>query len=749
MKGGAALGIRLLEKIGGKAIYVHEELSPPPGLGRTPQELGLDARLSAALAELGISRLYRFQEEAYKHISEGKDVMIVAGTGTGKTEAFLVPLIEMALRSDSRPAALLIYPTKALARDQMKRMEILERATGVRAAVLDGDVPQEERDKIYSDPPHLLVTNPDMIHYSLDRSALMRDLIRRAEVAVFDEFHIYDGIFGSHLAWLTRRMLMLSDLSFVGVGATIGNPEEIGRRIFGKEVAVVRGPQRRKGIAYHYLVEGAEQSRWGLAASLIRELTSEGMKVLSFTDSQQMAEFLARLARKRGVRAEVHRAGLEASHRRRVEQGFAEGIIDAVVATSTLELGIDIGSVDAVVMPTMPPSSAAYLQRAGRAGRRERPGYIFTILGDNPLEAYFASRPQEFFSRELPPMRVEPANPEVALLHIAATITAGGRVTEKLIPPGAESAIEDIISGKTEAGRVLWREGNEIRADRRALQRVLESRGLRYTGPPVMIVALEGERKRKIGFREMPMALLELYPGAIYYHAGTPYVVTRLELGEYVAYVRRLKEADRYTKPLYRVGIEAIEPIAQREVRGVKVTYGKLLVSLSVSGYVVRLERGGGHQVFLDKPLSWSYWTRGFMGLYPGAARLGERAIDAFHALEHVLISASEIVAKLADRDLSGVSYPTGHIAIYDSVVGGSGASWLAFQRLEEAVEVAEKILAGCSCEDGCPRCIYSPYCGNNNEMLSRKGALEVVKMIKRGEPAIPAPLPLSQKSLA
>lgn len=739
-------GSDVLDKADAKAIYVYREVAEPIELGPSPEELGLDERLSEALRRLGIGRLYAFQAEAYRQILTGKDVMIVAGTGTGKTEAFLIPTIERAIRRDLRPAALLIYPTKALARDQLRRMRVLHEMSGVRASVLDGDTPHEERKEIYADPPHILITNPDMIHHSLAYGEPMRDLIRRAELAVFDEFHVYDGVFGSHLVWLMKRILRLSNLQLVGAGATIGNPEEIGKRVFGREPVVIRGPRRRKGTAYHYFVDGQGKSRWGLAAAIIRAIVSEGAKVIGFTDSQQMAELLARMARKRGVRAAVHRAGLDASYRREVEESFAKGEIDAVVATSTLELGIDIGSVDAVVMPALPPSYAAYLQRAGRAGRRDRPGYIFSILGDNPIEAYYASRPREFFSQEIPPVRVEPANPEVALLHIAATVTSSGFVPKDIFPEGSEEAIEDLVSGRTEAGKAIWRENGTLRGDRKILRKVLRSKGLRSVGPSVMIV----EDDKVIGFREMPMALLDLYPGAIYYHAGTPYMVTKLDLEKRFASVRRPRgEIKFYTEPLYDIDIVEVRPLRERTLWGTKIAYAKMLVSMKVKGYVMKWEEGGHriNEVMLPEPIAWSYWTRGIMGRFPGAGLLGPRAIEAFHALEHVLISASQPVCGLADRDLAGVSYPTGHIAIYDPVVGGSGASWLVFQRLERVVEVAEKILSGCSCEDGCPRCVFSPYCGNNNMMLSRRGALEVARALVKGEAAAEAPY--SGRSLA
>ncbi|MCX8196382.1 MAG: DEAD/DEAH box helicase [Acidilobaceae archaeon] len=718
-----------MARYGGRIIYLHKEEAGEPEPGPALEELPLKERLREALRARGIRRLYRFQAEALDHIAAGRHTMIVSGTGTGKTEAFLVPILQSALDSERAPHAILVYPTKALARDQLRRIRPLMDLLGMRAAVLDGDTPAAERREIYANPPHLLVSNPDMIHYSLAFQPAFRELVSKAQYLVLDEFHQYSGVFGSHVRWVVRRLQRYSpELVMIGAGATIGNPREIGEKVLGRRPEVVLGPQRRKGVAYHYLVDVGRASRWTLAAAISFALSAEGMKVLTFTDSQQMAELVARIIRKQGGAAEVHRAGLSADHRKRVEEAFASGQLNVLVATPTLELGIDIGDLDAVIMASMPKSYASYLQRAGRTGRRGKPGYVFTILGDDAMEAYFAARPREFFQQEIPASYIEPSNEEVARVHLAAMLLENLALLPSELAPELQAAVEALVkegSARFSRGRLY---GNPQR-----VAAIVKSSNLRSSGPMVRIM----EEEREIGTREMPLAMLDLHPGAIYYHGGTPYAAISLDLASMRAAVKRLpQDVSFYTRPLYTMELDSVKPELEREVYGVKLVYGKMRVTMKVEGYVIKEEQSGAliSEVPLEAPLSWSYWTKGLVGRYPDPG-LGSlpAAASSYHALEHVLIAAAKPVAGIADTDVGGISYPSGHIAIYDSAPGGNGASRLIFERMEKVVEVAEKILAGCNCYDGCPRCVFSPYCGNNNRMLSRQGALRVARAMKEG----------------
>ncbi|MCE4612172.1 MAG: DEAD/DEAH box helicase [Desulfurococcales archaeon] len=717
-----ALG-REAERLGGKISYVAEESHGDPEPGPSPGDAGLSPKLAAALEELGYSRLYKFQYESLEAWRRGEDLIIVSGTGTGKTEAFMIPVLEGALRGER---SIIIYPTKALARDQVWRLSKIASRAGVRVEVLDGDTPKSVRSRIYAHPPEVLVTNPDMIHYGLAFSHSFRDLVKGVSNVVLDEVHVYRGVFGSHVRWVLYRLERASggNIRFLMAGATVGNPEVLGEKLTGRRPRVVRGPSRRRGSVVHIMVDAGRASRWSMAAALLAAAERAGLKTLCFVDSQQMAELVARIASKRfGVEAAVHRAGLPAEARKLVEDGFREGRIKAVVATPTLELGVDIGDLDVIVLAHLPRSYSSYLQRAGRAGRRGRKGYVATILADDAIEAYFLKRPSEYLKQEPEPSFLEPGNREVARLHLTALLLESGGAAVDDLPAPLKGVVREVVALGLASSR-----GRFLRPVWSRARRYVEAQGgIRFTGPLVRIVEAGG---REIGWRELPQALYDLHPGAIYYHGGRTYLVERLDLEGLRAEVRRLGDVTFYTKPLYTVDIVSVDPLEERSSGPLKLVYADVKVTVVVEGFVVKEEYTGRtiSENPYPKPIAWSYRTKGVLTRYPNPGIPGvEEALSAYHALEHALIHAARPAVGAADTDLGGVSYPSGHIVIYDSAPGGNGASRLVFERFERVEDIAETILASCNCQDGCPRCVYSPYCGNNNKLLSRRRALKVL----------------------
>ncbi|MCE4605636.1 MAG: DEAD/DEAH box helicase [Desulfurococcales archaeon] len=687
-----------------------------------------------ALRYFGITRLYKFQYQAVEAARRRVDHVIVSGTGTGKTEAFLTPILDEITQKGpglDRPYALILYPTKALARDQLYRIKVLaEGKLGIRVAVLDGDTPRSDRVSIYSDPPHILVSNPDMVHVGLAMSDRFRRLVSSIEVVVLDEIHVYRGVFGSHVRWVLHRLReSASGFTAVGAGATLGNPGYIASKLFGREVRVIEGPRRRKGAALHLLVDYGYGSRWSTTASIISLLARRGLKVLGFVDSQQMAELIARIARKSyGVMVGVHRAGLMPEDRRRVEEGFKEGRIKAVVATPTMELGIDLGDLDAVVMAHLPRSISSYIQRAGRAGRRDRPGLVVTVMGDDPIEAYFLSKPRELFSMKPDPGYIEPGNREITRIHLAALLLQRGMVNLNQLPP--ELAV---VAGDLKVMGLAVGAGDRLIPRWSRLRDYLEAHGgLRSSGPQVRII----ESGKEIGRREMPMALYDLYPGAVYYHGGKTYVSTKLDIEAMRAEVRRVDASlNFYTKPMYSIDVVEISPLEDRTLGPLRLVYADVKILMTVEGYYVKDEYSGAtlSEVAYKEPLKWIFWTKGVATRYPNPGITDEVAlISGYHALEHTIIAAARPVVGASDTDLGGVSYPSGHIVIYDSAPGGHGASKLVYERLERIHDIAENILTSCTCEDGCPKCVFSPYCGVNNRFLSRKTALKILDYTTR-----------------
>jgi DEAD/DEAH box helicase domain-containing protein len=686
-----------------------------PEQGPTIEELDVNPNLRRNFLRLGVSRLYSYQGEVLKLWRGNENIMISSGTGTGKTEAFLLPALDAAAKGER---TVLVYPTKALARDQLSRLLTLSEGVA-EVGVFDGDTPEKERARLAQSPPQILLTNPDMIHVGLAMSPRFRSIITSADHFVFDEVHVYEGVFGSHLRALTERLRSFSSLHLIAASATVGKPDWTFKSLFGEEGKVVEGMRGRRGSVVHVMISAP--NRWTTSALLVSQLVRRGLRTLVFTDSQQMAELVSKIASRLGVSIAVHRAGISAEERLRVEEGLRRGEVQGVASTPTLELGLDIGTLDAVIMAQNPPSFARYMQRAGRAGRREREGYSFVIMGDDPIDSYYLRDPERFYSRELSPLPVDPSNLEVVKVHVVAHLLARpGTSLPKLWVRAAKELVKIGVikefNGKFYPTSSSWS--------------YISSSSLRSSGPSVHII----HRGRKIGTRELPLALMELFPGAIYMNAGKTYKVSSLDLSSRRAEVERIGEEIRYTRPLYDVDMVAFTELTRGKAFGLSSIYGEMMVKMTVVGYVLVDPLSQRKEPFgLDDPISYSYSTKGFIIQHPSIMGDPLGDMEAFHATEHSIISAARVVAGSSMTDLSGVSYPSGHVIVYDSAQGGSGVSELLFHRLEDAYSVAKDVLANCDCEDGCPKCVYSPYCGNNNKVLSRKKALRLMNFISSG----------------
>jgi len=714
-----------------KLICSYLELPQALEYGSPIESLNISREVKIALSRLGIKRLFLHQERAIELVKKGINTFIMSGTGTGKTEAFLIPILDDVIKDPfGGLKAILIYPTKALARDQLKRInKFIAPFFGVRALVYDGDTPIKVRKEIYRTPPSLLITNPDMIHVSLQGSEEFRDIIREVKYIVLDDAHVYNGVFGTHVSYVLRRLSRFIDHVpvHIATSATIDNPKEFIEELTGLEFEVVSSSAGKRGEVVHTFIKPLGRSKTFEVLSLVKACQEAGFKCLIFADSHRVVEMIKLMGKKYGINIEVHRAGLRPEERIEIEEGLRSGKIMTVAATPTLELGIDVGDLDVIVLYSIPPTFTRYVQRTGRSGRRGQRAYVFVILGEDPISSYYEKHPEDFFNASYDPLSIDKSNEEICRIHVLAMARDRPFRWREL------RGLEESVAKSLLAEGYLRMKGGIVKLTKKGLSYLRSKMSLRGIGD---IVRIYTENGILVGEREMPMALKELHPGAIYVHRGRMYL--SLILTKEKAIVRELpRDLGYITVPIYYSIPDQVEVIESREVAGLRIGYVDIELAEIVYGYVVKTFPGWVtvREELLNESYEYKFRTKGISINFPIVEEWNEyQNAEAFHAIEHALITASQTIVGASPTDLGGVSFPSGHIYIYDTYPGGSGISKLLMKRFKSVVARAYRIVSECTCKDGCPRCIYSPYCGNNNRVLSRARGKYVLEGVLKGK---------------
>ncbi|MEM3833483.1 MAG: DEAD/DEAH box helicase [Thermoprotei archaeon] len=718
-------------------IYSWIEEPKGPELGPSIDDIDIDESLKVALRVKGIKHLYEFQLRSMQLIDRGHDVVIVSGTGMGKTEAFLIPILNRVIR-ESEPGvnALILYPTKALTADQLHRVQFYtSRSLGLNVGIYDGDTTESERKKLFAKPPKVLLSNPDMIHFSLSIPRF-REIISNLKFVVFDEMHVYNGVFGAHVAYLIRRLARLfNEIQFIGSTATIGNAQSFASMLFDRSISVVES-YGRKGRLMHVMVKSDEVSKHIEVLRIVKNLVNLGLKTLVFGDSHRTVEYLAFLSRKYGINVGVHRAGLSRIERSKVERMLRTGELMAVISTPTLELGIDIGDLDAVVLDGIPPTYTRYIHRAGRCGRHDE-GYVIMVLGEDPISSYYARKPHEYYYQAPDELPLDLTNEDVQRHQIlSASIDKSLREDDRLFN-------KEIVDSLVSDGLLIKRGKNYYPTPDG--KRIFYKTSIRGAGDRVIII---NENNQEIGDRELPMALGELHPEAVYFHGGRIYKVIELNISSkpYRALVTQLPyDFSFYTLPLKSSFPVNFKPLDESTFLDGKILYGKMEIENNVHGYVIKrmVTNEIINEKILEHPVNYRFKTKGLILRLQGYNDWSDLMNgEAFHAIEHTLISSAQMIIGAGSGELGGISNPDGLIVIYDGVQGGSGLSKLLMKRFDLVFQRTFQIISTCDCEDGCPRCVYSPYCGNNNHILSRKNALKVLEGVASKKLKVLEPLP-------
>lgn len=575
------------------ARVVGRETAPATPGESVPLPAGLPEPLKHALAGMGITHLHLHQRDAAAAVARGENVLLTTGTASGKSLAFQLPALGRQL-ADPAATMLALYPTKALAHDQAQGFARLALAAGLApgsVASYDGDTPTSQRPAIRA-AVRSLITNPDMLHAGiLPHHTLWRRFLAGLRLVVIDEIHTYRGVFGSHVAGVIRRLRRLAghygaEPTFVLTSATLGNPREHARQLTGVDVRHLERDTAPHAERTTLLVQpplvnadlGMRRPPLQEAVGITQRLTAAGSQVLLFAGTRQATEeaVLALRDAVPGVRS--YRSGLLPRERRGIEAELRDGTARAVVATNALELGIDIGGVDAVVITGYPGSAAAFRQQTGRAGRRDSPGAGILVLGGGPLDQYLARHPEHLFGAPSERALCDPDHLLIALEHlrcaafelpVEATETYGALSAADVALLMAELAEEGEVHRA--AGRHYWL-GQDYPA-----QRV----NLRATGTAQMTLQVSGET---IGLVDGDSAPWMVHPGAVYLHDGAPFLVTEFDSAERIA---RLEPTDdRFlTRATRETRIEPAGEIASAQAKGAEILTGDVVVTDRVTGY--------------------------------------------------------------------------------------------------------------------------------------------------------------------
>jgi len=731
---------------------VAESSEPERRAQPVPIPASLDPGFAEALGRAGIESLYSHQLQAYETAAHS-DLVVTSGTASGKSLAFNLPVLDGIARQQ-KARALYLYPTKALAQDQARKLAQL-RPPHLREAIYDGDTPREERPAIRR-RSNLVLTNPDMLHVGILPSHKgWGDFMANLGWVVVDEAHTYRGVFGSHVANVLRRLRRVaraygSEPRFLLASATIANPVGLAEELVGTPFELIDddgAPRAGREIAMWNppLIDratGVRRSALGEAADLLAELVAHGVRTICFLKSRRGIELIQRFARenleRRGkpelaARIAPYRGGYTPQQRREIEERLSRGELLAVVATDALELGIDVGELDAAICVTFPGTVASLRQMWGRAGRRRR-GLAVYVAGADALDQFFCRHPEEFLGRPVEAAILDHGNEQIAARHLIAAAYELPLTDEddEVFGAGWRERAERLVGAgelRRLGGRLLPAR-SEFVASKIALR----------SASADSVAVIEREAGEMLGLVEAERAFTTVHPGAVYLHLGRSYEVERLDVEERRAIVSRF-DGDWYTRPKKETDIYIERVREQRQVAGVELSFGEVSVTEQVIAFqrvsvsdqepidIVALELP--EQSFVTQAL-WYVLPDQLSGALPSDALLG-----SLHATEHGQIAVLPLIAMCDRWDIGGLStnvhFQTGRatIFIYDGHPGGVGITKRGYEQFERLLGDAERLIAECPCESGCPSCVQSPKCGNLNEPLHKAGALELMRMMQ------------------
>jgi DEAD/DEAH box helicase domain-containing protein len=713
-------------------VAAHRVLEPRPPR-HAPWPEGLDPRLRRALRSRGVEALYTHQAQALEAIRAGRNVCVVTPTASGKTLCYNLPVLDAVAR-DPTARALYLFPTKALAADQLVELRSLADAAelDLKTHTYDGDTPPNVRSVVRA-AGQVVITNPDMLHAAiLPHHTKWFKLFENLQFVVIDELHTYRGLFGSHVANVIRRLRRITnhygaDPVFICASATIANPRDLAERILEAPVDLVDdngAPSGRRHIlVINPPVANEQLSIRGSALltgqRVAERLISGGVQTIAFAKSRTAVEVLTTYLRETFAPPPGHphtirgyRGGYLPNERKEIERGLRDGRVRGVVATNALELGIDIGGLDAAISIGYPGTIASTWQQMGRAGRRVSTSLSALICSSAPIDQFLAAHPEYLFETSPEHGLINPDNLHVLLNHLRASsfelpVPAAERFGIDETPALLDVLEEDGYLRRAEDDRYYWSHENFPAS----------SFSLRSGAPEnVVIVDTTGDRHRVLGEVDLFAAPLLVHEKAIYIHEGVEYHVDRLDWDERKAYVTRT-DVDYYTDADLGITLKVLEVFEEADQAPVGMRQrGEVMVAWKVTmfkkiKYHTHENVGWGSISLPEQEMhTTACW------LVPPAElvnRYDRDTLDgALIGLARVARTTGSLLLMCDPRDLgvlAQVQAPfTGRptLYLYDAVPGGVGLTERLYTLTDELVRACRQAVDSCPCADGCPACV-------------------------------------------
>jgi len=746
--------------VAGLLASLHEDDDLVPGLVHMEEIPACDAEYGTLYRDLPLLirqyldsqsiRLYSHQCEAIDAFRAGESIILTTPTASGKTLAFALPIFERIIE-DPSSTFLLLYPTKALTHDQLRSFRSLEEGFSIKAftSVYDGDTEAGRRPHIRQSA-RILLTNPHELHQILSWHHQWSRFFSGLGGVVIDEAHRYRGVFGSHVALLLRRLRRISrhygsDPSFFLSTATLANPGQFAARLCGiscREITRDGSPHGPRAFVFYNPYQSWPHARsvHRDTALLLAKCVNCGVQTLCFTGSRKIAELVALRAWElssggngaSATRIRAYRAGYLPEERRQIEEDLRMGVLRGVVSTNALEVGIDIGSLEGVILSGFPGTMMAAWQQVGRAGRSCRESLAFLVAYANPLDQYFMRHPESFFG----------ASHEHAIIDLENQYILSGHV----LCAGAELPL-DCERDRDFFGPSL---PQVIAAHARESLLGKTRRGWIYSGSRRAsdLVGLDGNsretfrvlsRGKVIETMDRFQVFREAHPGAILLHQGEQYRVDSCDLERKTVQVTPV-DVEYYTRPMKSVRIRIKGNRDQRPLPGAHLSFGDVEVTEQYTAYkLLKAETTIGIEPLDLPPLQFStraLWIEVPAGVTGEISLHGGDIAGGLHGMEHAMIAVMPFHV-LCDRwDLGGLSVPCGGdmgdptVFIYDGYEGGIGLAEKGFELCEDLLDTAYTLVNECRCEAGCPSCILSPKCGSDNQPLDKAATLHLLSLI-------------------